>query len=539
MTITDTYLADVDASTFDLEAYVLERVDPRLLESAEGRRALTRLDPLLFAVLYTPHLIKHDGKVSFADLHLWLCRHARRWLRKPGPREERHAMVAPRESGKSSWAFKILPLWAAAHGHLRFVAAFSSSATQAEGHVSAVRNEMDTNQLLRQDFPDLCAPARRPNGSPVADSRQMLYTRSGFSFAARGLDSEVLGLVNADNLRPDLIILDDVEPDESNYTPYQAKKRLTTIVDTVLPMAETAHVALVGTVTMPGSIVHQLVKTVTTTEKPADWIEEERFQVHYFEPIVKTEDGEERSIWPAKWPLDYLRSIERTRSYKKNFLNQPVAVDGDYWTQEDFRYGDVQAARVLLQIDPAVSTSRTSDFYGLAVVAYERSSGVRPPEAGHGIAAAVAAFDEYRGTKPMPRCVVRYARALRMTPERLREKVLEILTVFPEIGAVRIEVNQGGDTWRSVLHDLPVRLLVHTESAPKHVRATWLLNDYQRGRVLHAEKLPEAEEQMCAYPHVLHDDLIDAVGAGVRYFLARPKPRRASATTTSYTRGAA
>lgn len=528
MTITDTYLADVDSSTFDLEAYVLERVDPRLLESTEGRRELTRIDPLLFAILYTPHLIKGDGSISFADLHLALCRHARRWLRRPLPREERHAMVAPRESGKSSWMFKILPLWAAAHGHLKFVAAFSSSATQAEGHVAAVRREMDANALLRQDYPELCAPARRPNGAPVADSRQMLYTSSGFSFAARGLDSEVLGLVNADNLRPDLIILDDVEPDESNYTPYQAKKRLTTIVDTVLPMAETAHVVLVGTVTMPGSIVHQLVKTVTTTEKPADWISEERWQVHYFEPIVKTADGRERSIWPAKWPLAYLHTISHTRSFKKNFLNQPVAVDGDYWSEADFRYGDVNASKVLLQIDPAVTTTRTSDFYGLAVVAYEGRSGLD----------GVVDFKlEQRGAKPSPRCAVRYARAFRMTPERLREKVLELLTVFPAIGAVRIEVNQGGETWRSVLHNLPVRLLVHTESAPKAVRATWLLNDYQRGRVLHAEPLPEAEEQMCAFPHVHHDDLIDAVGAGVRYFLA-PK-KKASATTTNYTRGAA
>src|SRR3546814_3895779 len=50
-------------------------------------------------------------------------------------------------------------------------------------------------------------------------------------------------------------ILDDIEPDESNYSQYQMRKRLTTIIDTVLAMNERAHVALIGTVTMPGSIV--------------------------------------------------------------------------------------------------------------------------------------------------------------------------------------------------------------------------------------------------------------------------------------------
>ncbi|GAA4085407.1 hypothetical protein [Actinomadura miaoliensis] len=527
----DGYLAGADAETFDLTAHVLEHVDERLLATPEGRRLLTRLDPLLFAVLYTPHLIRDDdGRITFADLHLALFRHGRRWLRSPGPRQGRHAFVAPRESGKSTILFKVLPLWAAAHGHVRFIAAFSSSGTQAETHLSGFKRELDTNVLLRSDFPDLCAPARRPTGGNVADSRQMMHTRSEFSFAARGLDSEVLGLVDAKNRRPDLIILDDVEPDESNYSAYQARKRLITITDTVLAMNERAHVALVGTVTMPGSIVHQLVKTVTTAEDVPDWITDEAFQVHYFEPIIKTADGRERSIWPVKWPVSYLASIAHTRSYKKNFLNQPVRMDGDYWTPDDFVYGDIpDAARVLLQIDPAVTDKRTSDYYGLAVIAY------RPPQtadrSGPGPACTAKTAPQVR----QPLCVVRHAAALRLPPARLRDRVLQILEAFPEIGAVRIEVNQGGDTWRSILHDLPVRLLVHTESAPKPVRAADLLNQYQRHRVLHAKRFPELEDQMTAYPDVLHDDLIDAVGAGVRYFI-KTKPR-AGAKTVNYTGG--
>src|SRR3546814_9034580 len=76
--------------------------------------------------------------------------------------------------------------------------------------------------------------------------------------------------------RPDLIILNDIDPDESNYSQYQMRKRLTTIIDTVLAMNERAHVALIGTVTMPGSIVHQLVETVTTTKDVPQWITDEK-----------------------------------------------------------------------------------------------------------------------------------------------------------------------------------------------------------------------------------------------------------------------
>jgi phage terminase large subunit-like protein len=315
-----------------------------------------------------------------------------------------------------------------------------------------------------------------------------------------------------------VIVLDDIEPDESNYSEYQMRKRLVTLLDTVLPMNERAHVALVGTVTMPGSIVHQLVRSVLEPgyEAPA-WIAEQRFRVHYFDPIIKTDDGRERSLWPAKWPLAYLESIRHTRSFRKNFKNLPVRLDGDYWNEHDFVYGDVQAVRTLLQIDPAVTDKRTSDYYGLSVIAHQ------PAE---------RAAD---GRTRMPaRCAVRYARQFRMPPAKLREKVLQLLEQFPEIGAVRIETNQGGDTWRAILHDLPVRLLVVHETVPKPVRATNLLNHYQRGRVLHARKLPEVEDQMTSYPDVLHDDLIDSVGAGVAFFLDRKKPARASAKAVEY-----
>ncbi len=528
------YLCDADgmpydAETFDLEAYVLEHVDERLLATAEGRRTLTRLNPLLFTVLYMPHLISdRDGRISFADLHLELCRYALTWVRKPGPREARDAFVAPRECGKSSWLFKALTLWAAAHRHKRFIAAFSSSASQAEKHLAGVKRELDGNRLLREDYPALCQPARRPSGGNVADTQQMLHTQSGFSFAAKGLDSEVLGLVDPNNLRPDLLLLDDIEPDESNYSAYQAKKRLVTICDTVMPMNEAAHVALIGTVTMPGSLVHQLVKTVTTTEDTPQWITDERFRVHYFRPIVTTDDGRRRSIWPVKWPLEYLEQIEATRSYKKNFLNQPVRMDGDFWTPEDFVYGDVTATKVLLQIDPAVTDKKTSDYYGVAVVAYQRPMQSNSKLEG---AAVLAGLHQMR----QPACAVRYARQFKLQPAKLRDLVLQLLEQHPEIGAVRIETNQGGDVWKAILHNLPVRLLVVHESAPKAVRAAQLLNHYQRGRVVHAVPLPDAEQQMTSYPDVLNDDLIDAIGAGVRFFLDR-KPIKSSAKSMEYAR---
>ncbi|WP_149264285.1 hypothetical protein [Actinomadura sp. K4S16] len=484
----------------------------RELATPDARRVVTRYDPLLFAYIYCRHLLKDaEGNVTWADTHLEFCRYALSWTRPAGLREQRHAFVAPRESAKSTWLFKLLPLWASAHGHIEFIAAFSSSGTQAHTHLAGYRNEIDNNQLLRTDYPLLCSPGRRPRGAVISDSSAMMYTASGFSFTARGLDSSILGLVDVQNRRPQLLLLDDVEPDESNYSLYQMGKRRTTIMDTILPMNERAHVVLVGTVTMPGSVVHQLVKTVLEpdAEEQADWIAEQNFQCHYFPPLAHRPDGTRRSIWPDKWPVSYLEGIEHTRSYRKNFANDPMAQDGAYWNEDDFTYSDPLATtRKILSVDGAVTDDRSSDYTGLAVVSYSPTA---------------------------KRCWVERASMVKLLAEDLRRYVLTWLEDDPEIRGVLVETNQGGKMWLATFHHCPVPVKTVHQKAPKHVRAAWSLSHYQRGKVHHAARLRDAEHQMIAYPRGEHDDLVDAIGTGVLHFLGRPARRKAGVRLESPT----
>jgi predicted phage terminase large subunit-like protein len=523
------YLAGLDAETFDLDTYLAAQ-DADLLADPEGRQTLTRLDPLLFALVYLSHHLKDsDGEITFGDAHLDWARAGQGWVRPvAGPAEERDAWIAPRNTGKSTWWFLILPLWAAAHGHVRFAAAFAASATQAETHLATAKSEIDRNELLRLDYPDLCAPARRPSGNSVADTQSMYVAKSGFVFAARGVDSSSLGMKVGEQ-RPDLILLDDIEPDESSYSPDLAAKRKTTFLDAILPLNIYARVVICGTVTMPGSIIHQLVKHARGVET-ADWIREEGIRAHYSAPIVQRPDGTERSMWPAKWPLTYLLEIRHTRSYAKNMANDPLAADGALWSPDDFRYpeppddmarfeglnrsdrrdpvtGIDPATHMMLSIDPATTAKRTSDFTGLAVVSWSA---------------------QHR------RCTVHAATAVRVQPgPLLRDLVLAFLDEFPQIGLILIEVNQGGDTWKAILHDMPVKVKPVSQSENKFVRAEGVLNHYQRGRVLHARRLPELEQQMCTFPKGPHDDLVDAVGSAIRRFIPAAKktlPRGASAS---------
>ena len=76
------------------------------------------------------------------------------------------------------------------------------------------------------------------------------------------------------------------------------------------------------------------MKTVTTTEDIPDWITDERFSVDYRPAIYIDDDGEERSIWPDKWSIDFLVSMRHTRSFALNFMNEPLG-DGGFWSKDD------------------------------------------------------------------------------------------------------------------------------------------------------------------------------------------------------------
>lgn len=484
------------------------------------RRAATRSDPALFALVYLrKHLTDAAGAVTLSTVHIEWANTARRWIEPQSePQASRRAEVAPREMGKSTWWFLVLPMWAAAHGHVRFAAAFADTDTQAQTHLATFKAELDSNRLIREDFPDLCEPKTRGRGSVMADRVSLYHAKSGFVFAAAGMDSSNLGMKVGDR-RPDLIILDDIEPHEARYSAALATKRLNTLREAILPLNIYAHVIIVGTVTMQGSIVHQIVKRAAGEyddgpDDPTAWVEEERIVARHHLPIVTDADGSRRSIWPAKWPLHFLEAIEHTRQYAKNYANDPLGADGDYWTLDDFRplTPELNAAvtHEVISVDPAVTTNASSDFTAIAAVGWARS---------------------------VNRCAVYEARAIKVGPDDIRLAVLRFVERALDRGHVVIvivEANQGGDLWKRILHSLPVRVKPYPAgTASKNVRAADALDHYNRGRVEHAPGMREAEGQMVAFPNAPHDDLVDAVGAGVRYFLSREKKAKVKVGSTS------
>jgi hypothetical protein len=481
----------------------LKDIPTKLLAIPEGRIELTKYDPMLFALLYMPHHLKDQQtqQITLSEFHVKVAEYGLTWVKRDvKPMEIRDAFIAPRGVGKSTWIFTILPMWAAAHGHVKFLMAFSDAADQAEGHLNTFKLELQSNSYLNSDFPELCEPLKQGN-RPVAWSANRIALKNGFVFDARGIDTNSLGK-KWFTTRPDLIILDDIERGEKNYSEYQASQQKNTVFDDIAPMNLNARMVFVGTTTMPNSVMDQFRKYAEGYDDgELKWIDEQNVKVHYFPAILASDDGTERSIWPDKWSMEFLQSRRHTRDFAKNYMNRPMATDGQFWGEADVIIdGELEEfGNTILSVDPAVTKGKVSDYTGLAVLSRATSADGKS------------------------RIYVRHAEQMKGSPEQLAARVLYLCEQF-DVGVLYVEVNQGGDLWKSVFKDIPAKYRSKHQKVSKEVRAGKVLNHYQQDKVRHTERFPVLEEQMLSFPKLRHEDVLDAVMSGVLYFAESAAP---------------
>jgi hypothetical protein len=479
-------------------ADVVENVELELLSIPEGRIELTKYNPLLFALIYLPHHLQNSkGEITLSEFHIDLAEYGKNWIHPPtSPKQNRDAWIAPRESGKSTWIFLILPLWAAAHNHVKFIAAFSDAASQAETHLITFKNELDTNEYLQIDYPELCKPKIvSTTGRALANNSWRIVQSNDFIFDANGIDTNSLGK-KVFGQRPDLIILDDIEKGEKNYSEYQAGQQLNTVFDDIAPMNIYARMVFVGTTTMPNSIMDQFRKFSEFPDDPElQWIKDQNVKAHYYPAIMQNEDGTERSVWEEKWSLEWLKSQRHLRDFAKNYMNRPINVDGTFWANEDITIEDLKDyGNTIISVDPAVTKNKVSDYTGIAVLS--------------------------RGIDDLGNSViyVREAQQVKLSPSDLSDKVRDLAEIY-DAGLLYVETNQGGDLWQDVFKEIPIKYRSKHQKLSKQIRAGKALNYYQQGKVRHSAHFPALEEQMWSFPKVSHDDVLDAVVTGVLYFL--------------------
>lgn len=160
------------------------------------------------------------------------------------------AVAAPRGEGKTTIAEIVGGIFCPLVGLLRFPLIIASTGPDAERILANIKMEYETNELLWEDYPEVCEPIRRLEGANQRCAMQVVKgsgrTRmkwsgkyivlptvqgsvaSGAVLMSRGLDGAIRG-IRYGNMRPDLAIIDDPETRESANSSTQTNQRELTI----------------------------------------------------------------------------------------------------------------------------------------------------------------------------------------------------------------------------------------------------------------------------------------------------------------------
>lgn len=154
------------------------------------------------------------------------------------------AVAAPRGEGKTALTEAVVimsMLW----GLMEFPLIVAATGPDATRIFNNIKYEIETNDLLHQDYPEVCEPVRALDGwasrarmqTVNGDPTRMVWAAdhvilptvkgskaSGATLACKGLDAAIRG-INYRGKRPDFILIDDPETRESAVSKVQIEKR--------------------------------------------------------------------------------------------------------------------------------------------------------------------------------------------------------------------------------------------------------------------------------------------------------------------------
>jgi len=176
-------------------------------------------------------------------------------------RGELFAFAMPRGSGKTTIC-EAACLWAILHGHRQFIVLIGSDQAIAEQMLDSIKSHLEQNDLLLDDFPAAVYPIRAleginarargqtSDGVPTkiewtADQITMATiagsTASGAAIRVAGITGRIRGLKHTrpdgKTIRPDLVLIDDPQTDESAASPSQVATREKILAGAILGLS--------------------------------------------------------------------------------------------------------------------------------------------------------------------------------------------------------------------------------------------------------------------------------------------------------------
>jgi len=219
---------------------------PEIKDKRRRGRHKKRLDSFLRC--YFPHLFFRP----FSKDQLKAIRKIERACLKGG----QFAVAMPRGTGKTTITEGAM-IWASLYGHRRYLVVIAADKGASNSVIADIKAEIETNDMLCDDFPEVCVAVRhidgraqRAGGQTHEGTRTRIEWKvdyltyptiagsvsSGTIMEGRGITSGVRGMKKGE-LRPDFVMIDDPQTRESAESETQTNQRERIIKGDVMGLA--------------------------------------------------------------------------------------------------------------------------------------------------------------------------------------------------------------------------------------------------------------------------------------------------------------
>lgn len=339
-----------------------------------------RTDLELFGKTFFPNIFTGE----FCLFHKEVFRSLEEYAIKKKDDKYYFVRAAPRGHGKSQILSFLFPLWCVCYGYAKNILIVSDTFDQAIQFIMAIRDELEENELLRETYGDLVGTKVWANAK--------IQTANKIQVVGKGAGQKLRG-IKYRHYRPDIIIVDDLENDESVETEAQRQKLLNWFQKALIPCGSTNEkIIYIGTVLNYESLLNKLL----TSPEYAMW-DRKRYQAvikfsqsHLWgewEEILKDEENSNPSaqakrfyeehreemvsdaiiLWPDKQQDYYydlmLMRVMNPDAFDSEYQNDPVSENQRIFKEEWFDYWQIlpEIKEIYIAVDPSLAKKAKAD----------------------------------------------------------------------------------------------------------------------------------------------------------------------------------
>ncbi len=259
-------------------------------------------------------------------------------------------LVAFRGSAKSTIASVAYPLWCAVFKKKNFIILTSDTKTQVKLMITNIINELENNELIRQDFGDF-------QGDEEWTATN-IFLKNGVRIMSRSRGEKVRGLRHL-QFRPDLIVCDDVENIDQVRTKEGRDKTEEWFLSDVQPALDNK----VGKIVLIGNLLH----TDSFYMRMKNKIIEHGIGV-YKQYSLTDENGVSR--WIEEFPQARINQIKKagSRYYLREFELKIIPEEGRIIKKVAYYDKLPKLQSLAIGTDFAISQQQTADYSAINVL---------------------------------------------------------------------------------------------------------------------------------------------------------------------------